>query len=334
MRLVAQSAGACLHTVRPRPEELVADLDELIASQDEPFSSTSIYAQRRVFQLAHEAGIKVMLDGQGADELLGGYRPFLAARLASLLGRGQWVEAAAFARRASKLPEAGGWRSVLRAIGLLLPASLRDRFRGLVGEELVPDWLNGVWFAERGVAPRSLHTRRAQAGGPVARCGRSRHVLGEQLFQALTETSLPMLLRYEDRNSMAFSIESRVPFLTPALVNFILSLPESYLIGSDGLGKAVFRRAMRGLVPDAVLDRRDKIGFATPEQRWLATLEPWVQRVLDSNAAGRIPALNLRVVKREWQAVLDGRKRFDFRVWRWVNLIRWVDRFGVSFTGG
>lgn len=142
-----------------------------------------------------------------------------------------------------------------------------------------------------------------------------------------------MLLRYEDRNSMAHSIESRVPFLTPSLASFILSLPEEYLIAADGTSKAVFRQAMRGIVPDAVLDRRDKIGFETPERSWLATLGPWVDEVLQSDAARQIPALNLPAVQKEWQAVRAGRAAFDFRIWRWVNLICWAERRQVSFGG-
>jgi asparagine synthase (glutamine-hydrolysing) len=140
-----------------------------------------------------------------------------------------------------------------------------------------------------------------------------------------------MLLRYEDRNSMAFSIESRVPFLTPALAGFVLRLPEQYLIDRDGTSKNVFRQAMRGIVPDEVLDRRDKIGFATPEKAWLSTLQPWVERTLACDAARAIPALHPAGMRREWQAVVQGKRRFDFRVWRWVNLIRWAERFQVTF---
>ncbi|MFN8455572.1 MAG: asparagine synthase-related protein [Anaerolineae bacterium] len=103
------------------------------------------------------------------------------------------------------------------------------------------------------------------------------------------------------------------------------------MIAPDGTSKAVFRRAMRGLVPDAILDRRDKIGFATPEQSWLIALRPWVEGVLRSESARQAPALNLPVVESEWQAVLDGRKPFDQRVWRWLNLIRWANRYEVSF---
>ena len=90
---------------------------------------------------------------------------------------------------------------------------------------------------------------------------------------------------------------------------------------------------MRGIVPDAILDRRDKIGFATPEQRWLKTLRPWVEATLASDRARSIPALNVAAMQRDWKAVLAGRGRFDFRIWRWVNLIRWADRFDVDFGG-
>jgi asparagine synthase (glutamine-hydrolysing) len=108
-------------------------------------------------------------------------------------------------------------------------------------------------------------------------------------------------------------------------------LPEEYILGRDGTSKHVFRQAMRGLVPDAILDRRDKIGFATPEQSWLTALRPWVESTLASDRANSIPALKPSVMRREWSAVLAGRRPFDFRIWRWVNLIRWAERFNVSF---
>jgi asparagine synthase (glutamine-hydrolysing) len=89
---------------------------------------------------------------------------------------------------------------------------------------------------------------------------------------------------------------------------------------------------MRGLVPDVILDRRDKIGFATPELRWLNELRPWVDRTLASDRARSLPVLRLGAVEREWHAVRAGRRPFDFRVWRWVNLIRWADRFDVRMS--
>jgi asparagine synthase (glutamine-hydrolysing) len=148
--------------------------------------------------------------------------------------------------------------------------------------------------------------------------------------QSLTDTVLPALLRYEDRNSMAFSIESRVPFLTPRLAQFAYTQPAANLVDERATSKAVLRQAMRGLVPDAILDRRDKIGFATPDRLWAQSLRPWFRSVLASDTARQIPWLN----PTEALNVLDRRiarsEPFGFDLWRTVNFIRWVERFEVS----
>jgi asparagine synthase (glutamine-hydrolysing) len=317
--LVGGASRATVAKVRPEPGELVADLDHLVSLQDEPFGSTSIYAQYRVFRLAKEAKIKVMLDGQGADEILGGYRPYIAARLATLVRRGQWGEAAQFYNRAQAWPGVSRMSLASGAADFLLPTTLQAPLRRMIGKELVPSWLNTNWMDQHEVRPVAHH----HSSKP--------DVLREHLQRTLTETSLPSLLRYEDRNSMAWSIESRVPFLTPALVDFMLSLPESYIVAPDGASKAIFRKAMRGIVPDAILDRRDKIGFNTPEQAWLRNLQPWVEGVLNSDAAGQIPVIDLPAVKAEWENIIAGRKAFDSRAWRWINLIRWSECYGVEY---
>jgi asparagine synthase (glutamine-hydrolysing) len=316
------AARAIIHKIKPAPGELVDDLDQLVYQQDEPFGSTSIYAQHRVFRLAREAGITVMLDGQGADEMLAGYRPYLAARLASLLRQGKLRQAFSFLRRSAQQPGSGGRKQLLlRGGALALPPCLKAGLFRLAGRWQMPAWLHADWFARQGVPARPPGQARRLAG----------EILRYELRRSVAESSLPALLRYEDRNSMAHSIESRVPFLTPALVDFVLRLPEEHLIGRDGTSKSVFRLAMRGLVPDAVLDRRDKIGFATPERSWLATLRPWVEKTLTGPAARAVPALDMAGVRQEWRDVLDGRRPFDFRIWRWVNLIRWAERFAVDF---
>jgi asparagine synthase (glutamine-hydrolysing) len=143
-------------------------------------------------------------------------------------------------------------------------------------------------------------------------------------------TGLRELLRYEDRNSMASSIESRVPFLTPALAELAMGMPDDYLIAPDGTGKLVLRRSLRGLVPDPVLDRRDKIGFATPEATWLRALGPWVHEVFASEAAQAAGPLRVAQARKEWQEMDHGRQPFDAVAWRWLNLIRWIDRLEVE----
>ena len=199
--LVGQAANATVHKVTFNPDELVKDLDALVGSQEEAFGSTNIYAQRRVFRQAHEAGIKVMMDGQGADELLGGYHYYIAARLGSLLRQGRWTEGLRLVRNASTLPGVGMLWLCLRAMDFLMPSSLQVHMRRLVKKDLVPSWLNLKWFQEHGVEMRS----NSYTSG--------KEVLTDSLYQDLAMLSLPSLLRYEDRNSMAFSIESRVPFL-------------------------------------------------------------------------------------------------------------------------
>jgi asparagine synthase (glutamine-hydrolysing) len=329
--IVADAANSAAHKTQPDAAELVSELDQLIKTQDEPFGSTSIYAQYRVFRRAREAGITVMLDGQGADEMLAGYRSYFTARLASLLSQGRLLRANRLAGRAAGLSDMkrkqlliGAGAMLLPSFigqGRVLPSSLRQLARraGLLNGSSTLTALNNVWFTSRGAAPWRYTN------------GHRRDFLQKTLHSTLVETSLPMLLRYEDRNSMAHSIESRVPFLTTSMAEFILALPEEYLIAPDATSKAVFRHAMRGIVPDSILDRKDKIGFATPERNWLAALSPWVDSVLQSEAAEHLPALNLPAMKLEWEEILAGRKSFDFRVWRWLNAIRWAENFQVNF---
>jgi len=318
--IIGEAAHAQVHKVRPTAAELVADFDQLNYMQDLPSASTSLYAQYSVFRAAQQAGIKVMLDGQGADEMLGGYTYFRGARLASLVRQKRWHEAAEFLSSACRWPGSSVSALLQDAADHLLPALAQAPLRKLVGKDLVPSWLNLRWFRAKGVTP---HLNRQGY--------HSSHVLREKLLRELAE-HLPSLLRYEDRNSMAFSIESRVPFLTPELVNFVLSLEEPYIIARDGTSKAVFRRAMRGIVPDPILDRRDKIGFATPERAWLSAASLWIQDQFDADVAAGIPAFHLDVVRRDWQEMRRGHRAFSFAVWRCLNVIAWTKRFQIQYS--
>ena len=316
--IIANDAGAHVHKVHATANDLAADLDSMMQAHDEPFGSTSAYAQFLVFRSARRAGVKVMLDGQGADEILGGYDRYKGARLASLVRQGRWSQAAHFLQSLSQVGGIGRYLGVAYCADFLLPPAMQSSARFLAGKDSFPGWLNRAWFAERGVGVR------------FASYTDEMNVLRNSLTRSVNET-LPRLLRYEDRNSMASSVESRVPFLTPDLVNFLGMLPESYLIDSNGTSKAVFRRAMRGIVPDAILDRRDKIGFATPEKGWLNVLDCWVRSALNSEAARNMPFLNLNFARRELEAVRRGSRPFGFHVWRWVNLIRWTEKMGIIY---
>jgi asparagine synthase (glutamine-hydrolysing) len=317
--IVVGATGATSYRTTVGPNELIADLDELIRVQGEPFGSTSIYAQHRVFRLAAENGVKVMLDGQGADELLAGYRPYLASRYVSLLREGHPVEALRFLRRsASSSGSNTAWKTVARAAAATAPEPLVRALRRFGERHVHQPGLNQRWIEQRLDGPaRPLSDR------PLP--------LSAALREEIRRTSLPALLRYEDRNSMAFSIESRVPFLTPQLAELALGLPDAFLISDDGTSKAVFRAAMRGLVPDAILDRRDKVGFATPEHNWLLSAKNWVEGVLGSEAARNVAAIDVESAQAHWMRVLEGRAQFDWRIWRLLNLIKWSEIYHVRY---
>lgn len=316
---LAAGPGVRRHEVSVKPEELVRDLDRLIEVQGEPFGSSSIYAQFRVMRLAAEHGIKVMIDGQGADELFAGYRPYLAARLAALLQKGQLAQAARFLQAVQRQPGVSRSRVALQSVEVFLPPGLRTLGRRVSGTPLDPPWLKAGWLRNRG----------ALGGPPPPR--RSPGALKGALQQSLEETVLPALLRYEDRNSMAFAIESRVPFLTTDLADLAYSCADGLLVDDEATSKSILRDALRGLVPDPILDRRDKIGFATPEQEWLDHLAPWARNVLQSGAAQRIPFIDIAIVQKQFDRVLSRERPFDFQAWRWLNFIRWSEIFDVQF---
>src|SRR5262249_45023227 len=150
------------------------------------------------------------------------------------------------------------------------------------------------------------------------------------VLHSLDGLHLQGLMRYEDRSAMALSMENRVPLLTARLARFVSSLPEECLISEDGWHKTVLKKAMRGIVPDPILDRRDKIGFAVPAARWLTELSPWVETKL-ALAAG-CPALRASGLQRLWTAVRNDQDvRSAFVLWRCIALLTWADRAGVSW---
>jgi asparagine synthase (glutamine-hydrolysing) len=318
--LVNQNTGAHAHKIRLAPEHLAEDFEALIASQDEPFLSTSIYAQYCVFRAARQAGIIVMLDGQGADEMLAGYRHFIGVRAASLVRNGRCIQAARLLRAARRLPDVTTRRLARSLTGALLPAALHRRAHHFLDGEEEAKWLNSDWFRSRNVV-----------GLPPPTNGAGPQLLKKALHESLVESSLPALLRFEDRNSMASSIESRVPFLTPAIVEFVFSLPENYIVGADGTSKSVFRAAMRGIVPDPILNRRDKLGFVTQEKQWLLQLRPWVQQVLCSDAAQRIPVFRTGKLAQAFAQPKSNGSASESRLWRWLNLIEWSRQNSVTY---
>ncbi len=142
----------------------------------------------------------------------------------------------------------------------------------------------------------------------------------ETLRASLCGSGLASLLRHGDRNSMHWSIESRVPFLTTDMAEFVLSLPENYLLSNKGNTKHVFKAAMRGIVPDMILDRKDKVGFQTPEQQWLKILKPQIEHWLEQT--DRVSFINAEKSRLAVMGMINGEKKFTFQAWRLINYCR------------
>lgn len=317
---VNDHVGAIPHKVVVSPEELADNLDDMIHAQGEPFGSTSIYAQFRVFKLARDHGVTVTLDGQGADELLAGYNGYPSPRMRSLLEKRLLIELIQFLRAWSAWPGRTFSQGVKALIEPWVPISLRSLAYRVIGRNPAPAWLVTAFFQEHGMAL----TPPLRPGSLTDETGRR---LVAALRQALTGQGLNALLRHGDRNSMRWSVESRVPFLTTDMAEFLLSLPESYLISPQGETKHIFRAAMRGIVPDIILDRKDKIGFATPEQAWLKQLGNTIFDWLE--AAEALPFLNAGQCRRAVKMIIEGRRHFDFQAWRLINFCRWAQIMNV-----
>jgi asparagine synthase (glutamine-hydrolysing) len=317
--LAASAVGAVAHTVTPTPQDIVDDLDDIVLCQDQPISGTSVYAQYCVFRLAHEAGVKVLLDGQGSDEFFGGYNTAVSAQLASFMARGRFGAALQLGWAGTYVNDDARRRIVLAALGRFLPAAVAPLAMAAAGERVFPGWVREPWFRDRGVtaAPRVQ--------------GRGRNALHDELVHSVQTLSLPQLLRFEDRNSMRFSIESRVPFCVPAIAEFALSLPGEMLVTSDGETKSVLRRAFAGRIPAPIIER-PKVGFSTPEQPWLEALKPWARSVTGSATPELFPFLAAGQLEQLTATERQPGRQSAVATWRILLLIRWAQLLDVTFT--
>ena len=260
------------HAVWPTGEGMFEELAKVFWHQEEPFLSSSIYAQWCVMRLAREHNVTVLLDGQGADEMLAGYHWYFDALSDDLLKR---------------LDVYGYW-------------NLRKSYKGLHGQSLSRPPLRRII---KRIVPRNL--RRGSRALPGFRKDlpeveavqpsypdefRRVSELRKILWWSTTRQGLVELLRYADRNSMAHSREVRLPFLDHRLVEFVFSLPDRLII-KGGWTKWILREAFRGIVPEAISFRADKLGYMPPQERWLDGLV-WKDVMLGhvSRAAATTPA--------------------------------------------
>jgi asparagine synthase (glutamine-hydrolysing) len=308
-RAVVERTGADSHWVTFTPEDLVADLPAIVAAQGEPFGSTSICAGWYVMREARRAGLTVMLDGQGGDEVFGGYRASFGYRLSDLLRAGRLAEATQELRAFTQV-QGPRWAAVALA-NPHLPERMRLAARGR---------LRG---ASTLVTPELRHIQATVAASAAAFPDRLRR----QLHALLTRRGLPELLRYEDRNSMAHSLEARVPLLDHRLVELAFSLDGSELI-RRGETKSVLRRALAALLPPNVAARRDKLGFVTPEGRFMrGALGDLAGDVFASQSFRDRGFVDADAASERLARHRRGEGRAGMELWRALNLELWARRF-------
>jgi asparagine synthase (glutamine-hydrolysing) len=308
--------GIANKTVFPQMSNVLEDIRTIMDFHDEPFGSTSQYAQWKLYDHIQEAGIKVVLNGQGADEILAGYHSCYGAFHLQLLKEFNWIS---LAQEIKSCKEHHNYKN--RGIANLAGSALAIY---LLGPRLsflrpAPHWLNKDFYQ--------------MAEGELSRPAphHSDNLLSDFLLHLL-QFNLRGLLRYEDRNSMAHSVESRLPFLDHRLVEFLFSIPRDQII-SKGWTKSILRKSMKDRMPERVRLRKDKMGFVTPEQKWISSLSPkTIDEIINTRTAKESGYFDIENTRKEICDITQGRIPFNFLPWRILNFCVWLEKSNQILT--
>ena len=290
----------------PNAESLYDDLMMFIRAQGEPIPSTSPYAQFKVMQLAKEH-VVVTLDGQGADEELAGYDYFFGFYFKDLFRNLRFfrllIEVYYYLRNHKSL---FGVKSFLY---FLLPKITRTKLR----------------LSEKGYLTSEIQRYNSHS------------VIADELYGSASlqdallnhfEYKLEHLLKWEDRNSMYFSLEARVPFLDYRLVEKILATSSDELI-NKGMTKHILRTAMKGTLPEKIRTRIDKIGFETPQDEWFRTdiFNKFICDLLDSDSFKNRNIIDVKKAKLLFKKHLNQEINISKEIWKWIHLELWFRHF-------
>lgn len=293
---------------QPDEHSLMRDIDDYVRAHAEPIPTTSPYAQFKVMELARQH-VTVTLDGQGADEELAGYHYFFGYYFKDLLLDGRFARMARqmwlyFHQHHSLL----GVRSLLF---FLLPPNLR------------------IWVMNRRKHYLDDGFVRSYAEEDMSIAGK---LYGSRdLHEALInhfEYKLEHLLKWEDRNSMWFSIEARVPFLDYRLVERTLASSID-LILQDGVTKRILREAMKGILPEPIRLRKDKTGFETPQSQWFRkpAFRKYIDELISSPSFRSRGIMNQKRVRDIFRHHMDGKGDYGNEIWKWIHLENWYRQF-------
>jgi asparagine synthase (glutamine-hydrolysing) len=291
---VERAVGSTPHYAYPQLDDFWNEIDEWIWYQEEPTIASAPYAYYSVYRLAGQH-VKVMVSGNGGDELLAGYIPYFRAYLSSAITQHHYLAAA---------------REIIKG---------RDLYKKYAGE-LIRSKLPAR--GTNAVNAREL----LQAGSTKGAQFESHKNLNERLASDVLQYSTPDLLRYEDKNSMAFSVESRVPFLDHELVEFIFSLPIDQKI-KGGWNRAVYRNAMKGRMPEKNRLRRSKIGFTNPDITWMKEKAREIRAIFSSPELASRDLYNPAQLITAWDEYLAGRPGDGLIFWRVLVTELWMRRY-------
>lgn len=314
IKVVTDASKAESFFAYPSGQSLVKDLPKLCSTQDEPAASTSIYAQNQVFKLASEHKIKVVLDGQGSDELLGGYHTFIDSYLEELLGHGQLSlfmrELKAYSQNQHKNCLKFGWQFLRR---VYLDKCFKKVFK-IADFSYRPEY---KVFEPSYLKKYRLPQFKTRVENPFS--AKSDILVNHKM--------LPGYLRFEDRNSMAYAVESRLPFLDYRLVEFAFNLPSQVKI-KHGQTKWILRQALKGILPQEILNRHDKMGFTVPEVYWMKNdLKSKITEIFASDEFNRRGFVRPGAATKLFSDFLSGKMGNYQLIWRLYNLEVWFREF-------
>lgn len=294
---VVRHTNAKMYTVNPTVEGFWNEIDTWIYFQEEPTISSAPYAYYSVYRLAQEH-VKVVLSGNGGDELLAGYIPYFQAYLSTARAQGYNWDAL---------------REIVSGIDLYFPY-----FRQIVNRKLQSEEVSITPLLQKSFVDKYLNLPELNFENLPN--------LNERLWKDVTYSSVPNLTRYDDRNSMAFSIESRPAFLDHKLVEFIMQLPIDQKI-KHGWNRYVYRNAMKGIMPEKNRKRRSKIGFTNPELNWLRAGVDKYRSVFSSKSFEERPYWNAALVRSDFEKVLAGANGDILTFWRILNVELWLRQY-------
>lgn len=302
----------------PEGNNLFDELDELIWHMDEPFSSASEYAQWNVFKAASDQQLTVMVDGQGSDEQLAGYTGFYSVIFAEYLKKFRFIkffrELKAYKKlRVSTEKYVKSYKIIVEAIiSAFLPRKLQK-----YGKLKLFYLRQGFPFEEKDIKDVIM-------GLDLYPANDSRQYILDNF-----KCNLSMLLRFEDRNSMANSIESRVPFLDHELVETVFKMPIEYKI-NDGITKYVLREGLKDVLPEKIKNRYSKFGYMTPEEKWINE-HPEIYREELNGVSGYLDGLLDKDKLMKWYDSLAGNvQRMDHMLFRIICAGKWIKIFDLK----